>query len=142
MGGCNATSFLEAFPDQRFLRLPDGRGLPGNMTQIVDCCKRLIYHLQSTVGQWIQRIAWLVLLDGPLANMVVDSLIPISTGQTVHFSFQLSGSTWTCTLSGPGSASTTISLSGQTMNRYVISDQSLFISAANLCVTHIAPSSP
>ena len=41
-------------------------------------------------------------------------------GQTVHFTFSVNSSgTWTCTLSGPGSAESTFDLPGLTMNRCV-----------------------
>ncbi|EJD00463.1 uncharacterized protein FOMMEDRAFT_91295 [Fomitiporia mediterranea MF3/22] len=42
-------------------------------------------------------------------------------GQTVHFTFSVDSSgTWTCTLSGPGSAKSTFALSGLTMTRAIL----------------------
>ncbi|KAF9078802.1 hypothetical protein BDP27DRAFT_1310194 [Rhodocollybia butyracea] len=44
----------------------------------------------------------------------------VNPGATVHFSFSSSGTTWTCTLSSGGlSASTTLNITGSTMNRAI-----------------------
>ncbi|KII91339.1 hypothetical protein PLICRDRAFT_504423 [Plicaturopsis crispa FD-325 SS-3] len=44
----------------------------------------------------------------------------VNPGDTVHFDFSVSGSTWTCTLSsGSQSASTTLDITGNTMNRAI-----------------------
>ncbi|KAF9457732.1 hypothetical protein BDZ94DRAFT_191699 [Collybia nuda] len=44
----------------------------------------------------------------------------VNPGDTVHFSFTSSGSVWTCTLSSNGkSASTTLNITGNTMNRAI-----------------------
>ncbi|KAG8753920.1 hypothetical protein FRC14_005623 [Serendipita sp. 396] len=45
----------------------------------------------------------------------------VSPGQTVHFTFQLgNNNVWTCTLSGPGSATTTLTIPNSTMNRAIL----------------------
>ncbi|KAJ3867435.1 hypothetical protein EV359DRAFT_78593 [Lentinula novae-zelandiae] len=44
----------------------------------------------------------------------------VNPGDTVHFTFSSSGTTWTCTLSsGSLSASTTLDITGNTMNRAI-----------------------
>ncbi|THV01891.1 hypothetical protein K435DRAFT_750017 [Dendrothele bispora CBS 962.96] len=44
----------------------------------------------------------------------------VNPGDTVHFTFSLSGTTWTCTLSSNGkSASTSLNITGNTMNRAI-----------------------
>ncbi|KAF8750746.1 hypothetical protein RHS01_08958 [Rhizoctonia solani] len=50
----------------------------------------------------------------------------------VHFTFTSSGSngeTWTATLSGPGSATSTFQISGSTMNRAILAVENLAITA-------------
>ncbi|PVF97569.1 hypothetical protein CPB86DRAFT_419845 [Serendipita vermifera] len=45
----------------------------------------------------------------------------VSPGQTVHFTFTLgSNNNWTATLSGPGSATTTLNIPNNTMNRAIL----------------------
>jgi hypothetical protein len=54
----------------------------------------------------------------------------VSPGQTVHFTFTLgSNNNWTATLSGPGSATTTLNIPNNTMNRSVTCYYTLYMAS-------------